>query len=633
MKAKPRRMAASKARSTAAARMRAARSARVKDTIIEPTMDEPSPAAGHDAEIFAGHMAQASTLWQQAMQLLLSNPSHSSIGHTDPMALAETFFSVARHARIDTDKMVENQLGYAADYCALWHRTSEKLLGKPTDASIQASPKDRRFKDEAWNDSTVYDFIKQSYLINAQWMERSLKSIHGLDAHTTRKVNFFARQVIDALAPSNFLLLNPEVVKATLDSNGENLVKGLQNLVDDLHKGEGRLKISMTDERAFQLGENIACTAGSVVYQNDLMQLIQYQATTEQVHEVPILITPAWINKYYVLDLRPENSLVKWLVEQGYTVFVISWVNPDEELGRKSFEDYLKLGPLAALDVISDITKCARASLIGYCLGGTLTAILLSVLRARGEASRIASATYLTTMVDFAEAGDLSVFIDDIQLEALEGRMSGRGYLDAYDMSTTFNMLRANDLIWSFVVNNYLLGKAPFPFDLLYWNSDSTRMPATMHSFYLRHMYQQNLLAKPSGIEVLGVPINLSRITTPSYILSTREDHIAPWQSTYAATQIYDGPVQFTLADSGHIAGVINPPNGKKKYGYATNAAMPAKPAQWLETSKEHEGSWWPHWDAWQKAYAGKQVKARAIGSKSHKPIEQAPGSYAKVRA
>ncbi len=627
----------SKPRKIHSAKTARARAKPPRASVIEPDADagfqthqEPSDT---NAEQFAAHMAQAGDLWQQALQLLLSNPNQNAMGHTDPMALAETFLSVARHARIDTDKLMQNQLGIAADYCALLHRTSEKLLGKPSEASLQASPKDRRFKDDAWNESTVYDFIKQSYLINAQWMERTLGSIEGLDAHTSRKVNFFARQIIDAMAPTNFLMLNPEVVRATLDSNGENLVKGLKNLVDDLHKGDGRLKISMTDERAFELGVTLAATQGSIVFQNDLMQLIQYAPTTEQVHEVPILITPAWINKYYVLDLRPENSLVKWLVDKGYTVFVISWVNPDAELGRKSFEDYLALGPLKALDVVRDITKCAKASVMGYCLGGTLTAIMLAVLRARGEESRVASATYLTTMIDFAEAGDLSVFIDDIQLDALEERMSEHGYLDAYDMSNTFNMLRANDLIWSFVVNNYLLGKAPFPFDLLYWNSDSTRMPATMHSFYLRNMYQQNLLVKPGGIELLDTPINLARITTPSYILSTREDHIAPWQSTYAATQIYDAPVQFVLADSGHIAGVINPPNGKKKYGYAINDAMPAKPSKWLETARECSGSWWPHWDAWQATFAGKKVKARAVGSSKYKAREPAPGSFAKARA
>lgn len=587
----------------------------------------------NDAEIFANNMARAAELWQKAFAIMLSSQhQNASIGHTDPIALAQLFLSVARGATIDTDAWMDNSLGLMADHCALWHCMSEKMLGKSSAPHIQESPKDRRFKDAAWQDSSIYDFIKQSYLINAQYMQRSLDSIKGLDAQMTRKMSFFTRQYIDAMSPSNFVLTNPEVVRASIETNGESLVRGLTHLVEDLERGGGRLRISMTDESAFTLGENIACSEGAVVYKNELIELIQYRATTEQVFTTPLLITPAWINKYYILDLRPENSLIAWLTSQGYTVFVISWVNPDAALGRKSFEDYLKLGPLAALNVIESITKSARTSVIGYCLGGTLTAILLAYLRAHGQESRIASATYLTTMIDFAEAGDLSVFIDDMQLDSLEERMSEQGFLDAYDMANTFNMLRANDLIWSFVVNNYLLGKDNFPFDLLYWNADSTRMPASMHSYYLRNMYQQNLLVKAGGIELLDTPINITKITTPSYILSTREDHIAPWQSTYAATQIYDGPVMFTLADSGHIAGVINPPS-KKKYCFWSNSNLPAKPQAWLESAQETQGSWWPHWHKWQQSFSGKKVKARALGSAKYKIIEAAPGSFAKSRA
>jgi polyhydroxyalkanoate synthase len=388
----------------------------------------------------------------------------------------------------------------------------------------------------------------------------------------------------------------------------------------------------MTDESAFTLGKNIAATKGSVVFQNELMQLIQYNATTKEVFETPLLLIPAWINKYYILDLRPENSLIKWLTELGYTVFVISWVNPDETLGRKRFDDYLTEGPLQALDVIEEITKAKQTSIIGYCLGGTLTAITLSTLRARNQSKRVASATYLTTLVDFEEPGDLSVFIDDAQLASLEERMSEQGYLDAADMASTFNMLRANDLIWSFVVNNYLLGKQPFPFDLLYWNSDSTRMPANAHAYYLRHMYQRNDLVKPNALKLAGIPVNLGKITTPSYIFATREDHIAPWHSAYLATQIYDGPCVFTLSDSGHVAGVINPPS-KKKYCYWSRNDLPLTPEDWFNGAKETAGSWWPHWQAWHKQFAGTKVKARTIGSKTYKALEPAPGRYAKVRA
>ena len=399
------------------------------------------------------------------------------------------------------------------------------------------------------------------------------------------------------MAPSNFVLTNPEVLRATIDSGGENLVNGLKHVLEDLERGKGRLMIKMTDLDAFEVGGNIAVTPGKVVFQNDLMQLIQYVPTTEKVQRRPLLIIPPWINKYYILDLRPDNSFVKWAASQGHTVFVISWVNPDERLAQKTFEDYMLEGPLAALDAMEQATGEREANVIGYCLGGTLLASTLAYMAVKGD-DRFKSATYFVTMTDFAEAGELSVFIDEEQLGALEERMNEHGYLEGSDMATTFNMLRANDLIWSFVVNNYLLGKEPFPFDLLYWNSDSTRMPAAMHAYYLRNMYQENKLIEPGALELAGVPIDLRKIKTPAFLLSTKEDHIAPWKSTYAATQIYHGPVKFVLSASGHIAGVINPP-GKAKYGHWENAKLPKSPDDWLAAAKYVDGSWWPTWEKW----------------------------------
>ncbi len=421
-------------------------------------------------------------------------------------------------------------------------------------------------------------------------------------------------------------MTNPEVLKATLDSNGENLVKGLQNLLKDLERGKGNLRVSMTDQQAFKVGKNLAVTKGKVVFKNDLMELIQYAPTTKQVFKTPLLIMPAWINKYYILDLQPENSVVKWMVDQGYTVFIVSWVNPDAKLGQKTFDDYLKDGPLAAMEAIEKLTGEKQINLGGYCLGGTLAAITLAWLAAKKQESRVKSVTFLTTMVDFTEAGELDVFIDEEQIKNLENKMSETGYLEGSEMANTFNMLRANDLIWSFVVNNYLLGKDPFPFDLLYWNADSTRMPAAMHSYYLRNMYQKNLLAKPGALTIGGVAIDLSKIKTPAYIISTRDDHIAPWKSTYAATQIYKGPVRFVLAASGHIAGVVNPP-GKNKYCYWLNEKRPAKPDTWFDNAKEIPGSWWPDWQKWVKAHAGTKIPARKI----KKALADAPGSYVKV--
>jgi polyhydroxyalkanoate synthase subunit PhaC len=487
------------------------------------------------------------------------------VGLGDPLAIGAAFFEMTARLLADPARLAEAQMALWQDYLQLWQSTAQRLLGGDEEKPLaKPAADDRRFRDHAWSDNAVFDFIKQSYLLTARWLQAQVKNVVGLDEHTARKVDFYTRQFVDAVAPSNFVLSNPEVLRATIDSRGENLVQGLKNLLDDLERGKGRLAISMTDMAAFKIGGNVATTPGKVVFQNDLMQLIQYTPATENVKRRPLLIIPPWINKFYILDLRPGNSFIRWAVGQGHTVFVISWVNPDERLAQKTFEDYMREGPLAALDAMEAATGERTANVIGYCLGGTLLAATLAWMAAKRD-NRIKSATYFVTMVDFREAGELSVFIDEEQLQALEQRMEKKGYLEARDMHATFNMLRANDLIWSFVVNNYLLGKQPFPFDLLYWNADSTRMPAAMHSFYLRTMYQQNLLARPAGIKLGGVPLDLRRIKTPSFLLSTREDHIAPWRSTYAATQLYSGPVKFVLSASGHIAGVVNPPGRRSR--------------------------------------------------------------------
>ncbi len=476
----------------------------------------------------------------------------------------------------------------------------------------------------------MFDFIKQSYLLSARFVQDVVKQADGLDAKTAQKVDFYSRQFVDAMSPSNFLLTNPEVLRKTAETGGENLLKGLNNLLSDLEQGKGKLRIKMTDMDAFKLGVNIGVSPGKVVYQNSLMQLVQYDPTTETVLKRPLLIAPPWINKFYILDLRPRNSFVRWAVSQGHTVFVISWVNPDAKLAEKGFEDYMKEGYLAALDAIEKATGEREVNAIGYCLGGTLLASTLAYMAAKKD-DRIKSATFFVTMMDFHEAGELGVFIDEEQLKALEEKMNKRGYLEGSEMATTFNMLRANDLIWSFVVNNYLLGNDPFPFDLLYWNADSTRMPAKMHSFYLRKMYQENLLAVPNGISLGGVPIDLGKIKTPAYFLSTREDHIAPWKSTYRGTQLLSGPKRFVLAASGHIAGVANPPDGGK-YSHWINQDLPADPEDWFKGATEIAGSWWPDWHRWVSAQAKEHVPARVPGDGRLKAIEDAPGSYVKVR-
>jgi polyhydroxyalkanoate synthase len=531
----------------------------------------------------------------------------------------------------DPGRLVQAQLSLWQDYLQLWQSTAERFLGGETKPVAEPQPGDRRFKDSAWQENTLFDYIKQSYLLSARWLQSTVQQVEGLDEKTARKVDFYTRQFVDAIAPSNFVMTNPEVLRATIDSQGENLVNGLKHVLEDLDRGKGRLMIRMTDLDAFKVGINIAITPGKVVFQNDLLQLIQYEPTTETVHRRPLLIIPPWINKYYILDLRPDNSFIKWAVEQGHTVFVISWVNPDEKLAQKQFEDYMLEGPLAALDAIEKATGEREVNVIGYCLGGTLLAATLAYMAVKKD-DRVTSATYFVTMVDFAEAGELSVFIDEEQLTALEDRMREHGYLEGSAMATTFNMLRANDLIWSFVVNNYLLGKDPFPFDLLYWNSDSTRMPAAMHAYYLRNMYQENKLVVPGALTLDGVPIDLRKVAVPAFLLSTKEDHIAPWKSTYAATQIYTGPVKFVLAASGHIAGVINPP-GRAKYGHWQNDKLPKSPDDWLAGATSFPESWWPVWDKWVAQYAGGEVKPRHPGDGKLKPIEDAPGSYVLVKA
>ena len=561
---------------------------------------------------------------------LKRHTNDEGLGMASPMAIGAAFFEMTARMMADPSRLVQAQLSLWNDYMTLWQRTAQRFLGGPAEPMIEPVQGDRRFRDAAWDNNTLFDYIKQSYLLTARWLQNTVREVEGIDARTARKVDFYTRQFVDALAPSNFVMTNPEVLRATIESRGENLLQGLKNLLDDLERGKGRLAIKMTDMNAFRIGENIAVTPGKVVFQNDLIQLIQYTPTTEKVQRRPLLIMPPWINKFYILDLRPNNSFIRWAVEQGHTVFVISWVNPDQHLAAKTFADYMREGPLAALDAIEMATGEREANVIGYCLGGTLLACTLAYMAAKRD-SRIKSATFLVTMVDFAEAGELSVFIDEEQLSSLEERMNAKGYLEGRDMATTFNMLRANDLIWSFVVNNYLLGKSPFPFDLLYWNADSTRMPAAMHSFYLRNMYQENLLVKPGGISLDGVPIDLGKVKTPAFILSTREDHIAPWRSTYAATRLYKGPVKFVLAASGHIAGVVNPPGAK--YGHWENEKNPPTAEEWLASATQHPDSWWPLWERWIAKYSGGEVPARQPGDGKLKPIEDAPGSYVKVRA
>ena len=561
------------------------------------------------------------------VDFLTRKPELGIIG--DPAGIGWAFLDLTVKMMADPTLVANAQLDLWVDQARLWQHATGRLWGF-VEGTDRPDRKDRRFHHPAWSEHFVFDYIKQSYEIFAGATLSAVHNVKGLDPKTEHKVRFYVRQLVDALAPSNFIATNPEVLQATIETGGMNLLNGLKNLLNDLERGRGQLTITMTDPNAFRVGENLATTKGKVIFQSELMQLLQYAPSTGEVKRRPLLVIPPWINKFYILDLQPKNSFIKWAVDQGHTVFVISWVNPDKRLAHKNFENYLLEGPIAALDAVEATTGERDVNAIGYCLGGTLLAATLAYLTAKND-NRIQSATYFVALVDFTDSGDVAVFIDEQQLAVIEKRMRKRGYLEGRDMALAFNMLRANDLIWSFVVDNYLLGRQPIPFDLLYWNSDSTRMPAEMHSFYLRKMYHENRLAKPGGIRLAGTPIDLTRITTPTFIVSAREDHIAPWRSTYAATRLYRGPIKFVLAESGHIAGIISPPGGR--YGHWQNPELPEHPEQWFEGADLIGSSWWPAWEEWVGEHSGGLVRARQPGGQRLQPIEDAPGSYVRVRA
>lgn len=589
-----------------------------------------------DMNEFAQNMAKVAQQSQQLISDFLErqNPEDAT-GPVDPMNVGQAFMEMTTAMMTNPSKIMEAQVNLFTNYMSLWQSQSQKLMGVEGEGEGDAKPKkgDKRFKDPAWQENHVFDFIKESYLLTSKWMMDTVHDVEGLDEKTARKVDFYTRQFVDALSPSNFVMTNPVVLKETLATNGQNLVNGLDNVLNDLEKGKGKLAISMTDDSAFEVGVNVATTPGKVVYQNDLMQLIQYAPATEQVHERPLLICPPWINKFYILDLREENSFIKWCVEQGLTVFVISWVNPDGKLANKSFEDYMNEGILAALDAIEEAIGVREVTTIGYCLGGTLMAATLAYMAAKDD-DRIKGTTFFTAQVDFSEPGELGVFIDDEGIKHIESMMEDRGYLDGADMANTFNMLRSNDLIWSFVVNNYLMGKDPFPFDLLYWNSDATRLPKVMHSFYLRQMYRENLLVQPGGLTFNDTPVDLRDVKVPVYLQAGKDDHIAPFRSVFKATKYFSGPTKFMVAGSGHIAGVVNPP-AAKKYQYWTNTSRKKydDPEAWLAEATETPGSWWPDWIKWMQKLSGKKVPARIPGEGGLKAIEAAPGSYVKVKS
>lgn len=588
-----------------------------------------------DPEAFALNLARAMESSGQALAAYLKPRETGEVKDKPPGEMTEvikTFSTVADYWLSDQTRSADLQMKLGKAYLDLWGSAMRRMTGdaevKPV---VEPPPRDKRFADPEWKSNQFFDFVLQAYLLTTQWANDLVRDAEGLDPHTRKKAEFYVQQISNALAPSNFLLTNPELLRTTLTSNGDNLVRGMKMLAEDIGAGNGELRIRQSDPSNLAVGVNMATTEGKVIFQNEVMQLIQYAPTTENVLRTPLLIVPPWINKFYILDLKPEKSFIKWCVDQGVTVFVISWVNPDKSLGGKTFDDYMKQGPLAAMDVIEQVTGELKVHTAGYCVGGTLLASTLAWL-AEKRRVRVTSATFLAAQVDFTHAGDLLVFVDEAQISALEKDMEATGVLEGSKMAMAFNMLRSNDLIWSYVVSNYLKGQPPSAFDLLHWNSDATRMPAANHSYYLRNCYLDNKLS--TGTMVLDNTIlDLSKVKVPVYNLATREDHIAPAESVLYGSQFFGGPVKYVLSGSGHIAGVVNPP-ASGKYQYWTNESTSATTlTDWMKGAQEHKGSWWPDWREWLSGIDGEQVPARAVGTEALPPLEDAPGSYVRVRA
>jgi len=608
-----------------------------KDGSTAPVKDagkEVAPLSAYDVEAFSRNLARLIEEGGKTLAAYMRPREEGKIKSEFSEEVADAARSIGQVVEYwlsDPKRATELQTSLGRAYLDLWGNAVKRMAGEQTAPVSAPEIRDKRFADPEWSQNQFFDFLKQAYLLSTHWAERLVHDAAGVDAHTRKKADFYVKQIANAIAPSNFVLTNPELLRETLSSNAENLVRGMQMLAEDIEAGHGHLRIRQSDATGFEVGRNLALTPGKVVFQNELMQLIQYEATTPEVLRVPLLIVPPWINKFYILDLTPEKSFIKWCVDNGVTVFVISWVNPDAALAEKSFEQYMREGPLAALETIEEITGETKVNAIGYCVGGTLLAITLAWLASQRQ-DRVVSATFFTAQVDFTYAGDLTVFVDEQRIRYLEERMKERGYLEAASMANAFNMLRPNDLIWPYVVNNYLRGKKPYPFDILFWNSDPTRMPAANHSFYLRNCYLNNKLTK-GDMEIAGTLLDLRKVTVPVYNLATREDHIAPAKSVLYGSRYFGGPVKYVLAGSGHIAGVVNPP-GKMKYQYWTGPAPSGSDLdKWLASATEHPGSWWPDWLEWLKAQGAETVPARAVGGGGLDPIEDAPGSYVKVKS
>jgi len=628
-----------------------------EDALIEmatpepPPAEAPSPAPAAGGAIPAGleaalltpeqraqieklslNLARAAMTAQGAFaEMALRHADRPAALNPDPFHVAPALTEVMGRLAAQPDRMMRAQAELFSKYLDLWQAAARRAAGEPTEPVAKPSKGDKRFNDPDWSDNPVFDVIKQSYLLTSNWLNDLVAEVQGVDPLDKRRVEFFTKMLTDAFSPSNFLASNPAALKEAVATGGESLVRGMENFAADLQRGGGQLAIAQTDYEQFEIGKNVATAPGKVVFRNEIIELLQFDPTTEEVHEIPLVIFPPWINKFYILDLRPENSMIRWLTDQGLTVFVASWVNPDQRLSDKTFEDYMREGVYAGTAAAMEQCGVNHVNAVGYCIGGTLLSASLAHMAAKGV-QPIGSATFFAAQQDFSEAGDLLLFTNEQWLKQLEKRMDeGGGVLSGQAMADTFNSLRSNDLIWSFFVNNYLLGREPKPFDLLFWNSDQTRMPKTLHLFYLRRFYGENALAK-GELELDGVKLDLSKVKIPIYVQSSKEDHIAPARSVYKGARLFGGPVTFTMAGSGHIAGVINAP-AANKYQHWTAEHLPATLEEWQAASRETAGSWWPHWAAWLKAKSGKMIPARDPANGPLQPLGDAPGEYVRVRS
>jgi len=608
-----------------------------------PASSQPSPPQTFDfgqftdeqrtqLERLSANLARAAVTAQGAIaEMALKQADRPAALSPDPFNVAPALSDVVGRLAAQPDRLLRAQAELFTRYMDLWHSTARRLAGEPAEAVAAPARGDKRFAAPEWNEHPLFDVIKQSYLLTTTWLNELIAGVEGVDATNRRRVEFFMQMLTDAFSPSNFLASNPVALKELLATGGESLARGMENFAADLRRGRGDLAISQTDYERFEVGVNVATAPGKVVFRNELIELLQFSPATEQVHEIPLLIFPPWINKYYVLDLRPENSMIRWLTEQGITVFLTSWVNPDAALADKTFEDYMRQGVYEAVAQVLAQTGAGKINTVGYCIGGTLLGVSLAHMAAKGV-SPIASATFFAAQQDFSEAGDLLLFTNEGWLKQLERRMDeGGGVLSGQAMAETFNMLRSNDLIWSFFVNNYLMGKEPQPFDLLFWNSDATRMPRALHLFYLRKFYVENAFAK-GQLTIDGLTLDLKAVTTPVYVQSAKEDHIAPARSVYKGAKLFGGPVTFRLAGSGHIAGVINHP-AARKYQYWTSSDLPETFEEWMAGAQEHPGSWWADWIEWLKARSGALVSARDPAAGPLPVLGEAPGEYVKAKA